>query len=397
MPKFAWRTIDYSGAISRCVGHRISRIQLRQELEQNERYLLSVYQYPVSRILPLREGQIAKIFSNLYSLIMSGIPVDNALLHIHKATSNSSIKIMLYDIAACVQEGMSLYDACLEYKSVLDPVVLQLIKAGEESDALEDALSGINNYFFMRMHFTQQVRKALLMPGITFLFFILIAAGIFTYIVPTFAVLLESAHKDIPWITRMIIKISQYFSVYSVSGIIMGVMCGNYVLRKIAFGEKIRRRLYTIVCWMPFVGLLIKNHYLSYILCAWELLQKRGVPVTQSLAIISNSLDRGLLRSRIVFLLQLIDQGYSVSSAMKKVSWPFDDDLTAMIRIGEQSGTFEHSLREAQNFYNQRLEEALNIFSFFIQPICIFALGILVLFLVFAIYLPIIELADSIV
>ena len=147
-----------------------------------------------------------------------------------------------------------------------------------------------------------------------------------------------------------------------------------------------------IIGKMPFLGSIIWQHQMSQALQALSLLVNSGMTLVTALAIVSKSVEDSVVKSQLLFLHDEVVTGQLLSSAMMISSY-FLPEIVALIHIGEETGTLGQSLESAAAVYSDSLEGQLKRFIFFLQPAVIILLGLLVTTLIFAVYLPIMQLS----
>ena len=145
---------------------------------------------------------------------------------------------------------------------------------------------------------------------------------------------------------------------------------------------------------IPFVGKAIWQHHMCQALQALALLINSGVSLVAALKIVSESVEYTMVKLQLIALHDEVASGQLLSNAMTVAS-VFLPEVIALIHIGEESGTLGQSLEGAALVYNDILEESLKRFVFFLQPVVIIVLGLLVGTLIFAVYLPIMQLSHA--
>jgi len=143
---------------------------------------------------------------------------------------------------------------------------------------------------------------------------------------------------------------------------------------------------------IPFIGAAVWQHQVCQILHALSLLLKSGVTLEMGLKVVSASIDNNIIKSRFELLYDAIVSGQFLSTAMA-TSLFFLPEVIALTRIGEESGMLDQSLQRAALIYGDRLDNTMRRFIFFLQPVVIILLGFLVTTLIFAVYLPIMQLS----
>jgi len=181
--------------------------------------------------------------------------------------------------------------------------------------------------------------------------------------------------------------IRSFSMVYVVISIGIIIFCGYYYCK-----HKSRKIRDVFLAQVPFLGEVVWQYHISQILQALSLLLASGMTLVMALKIVSDSVDHSLIKSHFIQLHDDVAQGQLLSNAMA-IRGGFLPETIALIHIGQETATVAQSLESAAVVYNDRLENQLRRFVFFLQPIVIILLGLLVTILIFAVYLPIIQLS----
>ena len=143
---------------------------------------------------------------------------------------------------------------------------------------------------------------------------------------------------------------------------------------------------------IPFVGPLIWQHQLCQALQALSLLVNSGVTLVAGLKIMSDAVDNERVKVLLNELHHEVASGQLLSNAMSLTSL-FLPEVIALIHVGQESGTLGQSLEAAAFVYSDKLDHSMRRLVFFLQPVVIIVLGLLVTTLIFAVYLPIMQLS----
>jgi type II secretory pathway component PulF len=223
------------------------------------------------------------------------------------------------------------------------------------------------------------------------LFFVGITGFIFVFIIPRFADMFSSLQQELPSLTRFMIHIGEFMSSYSMIYLLGCLGIAGFALYYY-FGHAGKQRWNAFVMRMPFIGVVMWQHHMSQALQALSLLINSGVTLKEALAIVSESVDHLLIKSQLAVLHDDVASGQLLNSSMATTA-VFLPEIIAFVHIGEETGTLGQSLENAAAVYNEKLEEQLRRFVFFLQPTVIILLGFLVTTLIFAVYLPIMQLS----
>lgn len=396
MPYYRWRGIELTGNIKKGVLFARSVDHLDHLLIKREIALLTYK--PINRWItkPITFADRVKVFSQLATLIDAGVLVPDALDIVANQVDHGRLQEIMHHIAKQVSEGATLSSTLVHYPALANHVMIQLIKAGEESGQLAHMLDALCKHLRMMHDFYRRIQSALLLPAITLVFFIGILLVIFVGVMPRFMIIFTSMGKEIPPVTRSLLYMSDCIR-SPLMGLIIAVGALMVViLWRITRYGKGRRIVDAFLIKLPIIGNLLQQQFLAYAMEALSVLLAGGVPLYEALKVVSSSVQNQ------VFLIQMkrleadIQTGSSLSDAMARhADGIFSQDIIAMVEVAEVSGRLALLLdRVAQVYYN-RVIERLSLLTVMVQPAIMIILGLLVALLIFAVYGPIFTLSST--
>lgn len=394
MPVYMWRSIDLAGNIIKGVMAARSEQELEKLLFKADKALLSCKKKRItSRLRPISLITKIDFFKQLATLISSGIFLDQALRLLAASQKHAAFRELIQDMQADVLDGYLLSDALMRHPELFDTITICLIKAGQESGQLSEALRQLCVYQEARNAFTRKVRTALFIPCITFLFFLVITLLIFIVIVPSFADMFLFSRQEIPQATQFIFALSVFLRSAQLpiacSALLALVLAIRYMVRKA--GNKLR--LDAFLLHVPLLGSFIKELHLSYFFQIIAMLRKGGVPMLDSLLIARDSIENDKIKSVIDTLRFSVENGSALSDAMIQARF-FESQVIALVEVGQESGQLPFLLFQAAQVYRDKVHKFLNLITIIIQPALMLLLGVMIMLLIFAIYLPIFNLSN---
>lgn len=165
----------------------------------------------------------AKLFAQLATLIEAGVLIPDALSIVANQVDNLELQEIMHEVAQQVSQGTQLSDALEPYSQVANQIMIQLIRAGEQSGNIDYALNALSAHLMATGDFYRRIRSALILPLITIIFFVAILLIIFIVIMPRFISVFTSMAKEIPPLTQKMIWISEF-----ITSPAMGLSLANY-------------------------------------------------------------------------------------------------------------------------------------------------------------------------
>lgn len=396
MPYFTWRGVDIEGAYRKgslyaknpeCLDSRL----LSQDIALiRHKRSLTTYLF-IQKKITVR--QKIELFEQAALLLKAGVLLPDALSLLADNLSSMYVQDYIHAVADAVREGKSLSQALRERANHFDSMTLQLIKAGEESGNLAPALDSLAQHYMRMNAFAGQVRSALLMPVITIFFFLAIAAVAVICIIPRFAQLFTSLSKPIPAYTQNLLLFGEFLT--SVAMVPFACMLGAIVFgvnyyRKTAKGQAVCTRLLE---YTPFINSILRLHRVQRICESLSLLLGGGIQIIPALRILGTSKTVGICNVA-QSLEKSISCGVPLHRAIQEFPQLFNQQLVALMLVGQESGTLPAMLLRIAQLQEQLLQKRMTLISQLAQPITLICLGIFVALLVASIYGPLLSLAS---
>jgi type II secretory pathway component PulF len=398
MPYFSWVGVNIVGDWHK--GKRFAKSTEHLDALLFKQGIALIKQKPVRWHVfqkSVKRTDVALFFEQLSVLINAGILLPQALLLVGDQLSNPQLQEVVHLLADAVQEGNTLSDAMAQHKQLFDPMIIQHIKIGEESADLSVALKSLCTSLETTQTFYNQVRSALVMPIIGVIFFVVIAAIIFVVIIPQFADLFAAVRQEMPWVTRVILSMSKFFtSRYGMVFFGMFVFL-SMLLRLFAKTSIGRQRCSSLGMQIPFIGRIMRDRLLALFFQSMSMLLAGGMRIVPALRVVRTAFGNSWFTEHIALLEQAVDSGNSLSQAMvQKTENIFVPHVVAMVAVGEETGQLAPLLDKIAQYYHAEVKKQLTLCTVLLQPLLLLVLGFLVVLLVFAVYGPIINLASGI-
>lgn len=269
-----------------------------------------------------------------------------------------------------------------------------MVETGEKSGKLEESLEELSIQMKKSHELTAKVKGALTYP--LFILAVMILMGIFMFItvIPKMMKVFEEIDAELPLATRMVIKISDFFSHYGVF-VIIGLAIMVFLLIKIYQTPKGKKIFQGIVLNLPIFSGIVKKINLAKFCRTFTSLLATDIPIVQTLKITANVLGNVYYREEVLKSCEEVKKGNSVVALLEKKPKLFTPLLTQMIRVGEQTGTLDNILINLTNFYEQEVKDTLDNLTALIEPILIILLGVAIGFIAVAIVMPMYSLTQS--
>ena len=316
----------------------------------------------------------------------AGVPIIQSLEILFKSERNPSLKNAVKTIAVDVGEGKTLAEAMAKQKG-FDKLYCNLVKAGEAGGILDDILKKLAEHMERTEKIKGQIKSAMTYPAIVLFVGLAVVWGLMTFVVPQFVDMLKDTGQDPPFITQLVIDISNFVQEYTLIGVpglfVLLLLLQNYIKTetgKIAFDNFMMK--------LPiFGGIVIKGNLASFCRTMSTLLGS-GVSLIDSLEICVETIDNGVVANDLKTVRKAIEQGKTLTEPLTKVDY-FPDMVSQMIRVGEQTGQVDQMLEKVADVFEDEVNDLVSNMTKLIEPFIIVFLGGMVATVLVAMYLPI--------
>lgn len=347
---------------------------------------------------PVKLADKAYFFRQLGVLLKAGVLLPDALRIVCDQLSNGALQERVYSIVDSVHKGTTFADALAMHKPLFTPLMIQMVAVGEATGSLPASLVLLADHLERTQEFRKKMRLAIVVPGITLVFFFLIAGIIFFAVIPHFAHIFASVNRDMPTITRVLVQISTGVrSGYTMLGILSFVIAVGLFIYACRINQRMGRLADSIVLRMPFIGPLSRDSSLAAYAQSLALLLEGGVPLVPALHHAQGAVGNCVMLEACVIVEEAVRTGSAFAAALSmEQDTVGDQELISLVAVAEESGQLSRMLGHAANNYNERVQRRLLWITTMVQPLFMIVIGLLVALLIFAVYLPIFSLANII-
>ncbi len=390
MPHYNWKGITTVGDTRLGSTQASSLDALQKTLRAQNIALLSAKESQIRNKELSLNNQII-FFEHLASLLEHGISIHHALeiflLHHTKQPLASFGSTILNDL----RHGKSLTECLQEQTYTTSPALIALIVAGERTGNLARTIAYITVHLKSTQTLHNDIKSALLLPGITLALAGCIVTGLVIFVVPQFELLFLSMGKPLPAATRTLITISNYLQSPIGAISFMSMIVGVYVL----FSRQQSRLRLFIRHHVYYLNKLFLLNDLIHCTQTLALGLKTGIPLTESLIYATETIHNLAFKKALYTTHTALLRGNSLYTSLREQCKDFiAPEFLALVLLGEQTGNLPLFIEKASTLAQSRLAAQLFTIKTVIQPIIFVIVGLLVGTLLIALYIPIFSLAS---
>lgn len=391
MPLFMYRALKEDGTAVAEDATASTEAELRQALEARGYLVLDIKKkgHGLGRSR-MSQKEFLLFNQEFMTLVKAGLPILQSLEILARRTENRVLRATLDGVIHAIKGGSPLSDATAAHPSFFPPLYTATIRAGEQSGALVDVLKRFISYQKRVIAVQRKVVTALAYPTFLVVALIAVLTLFFLYIIPNFTNMYGEQAGDLPLLTTMLISFTETVTAYS-PFILLGITAvtiGVYLWQKRESGRAFVDRLKLS---MPVVRTILTQYILSILARTLAALLRGGIPLVQALDTTSGVIGNSVIAKKITEVRRLVTEGVSLADSFERTG--LAPDMTVrMIEVGESSGDLPQMLEDISDFYEQEVENRLTVLTTMLEPVLMLTMGIVIAFIVVALYLPIFEM-----
>ena len=340
------------------------------------------------------DKDIAVFTRQFATMIDAGLPLVQCLDILSKQADNKTFASAINDIRQDVEAGSTYADALKKHPAVFGDLYVNMVAAGELGGILDTILNRLSKYIEKNIRLKRQVKAALFYPATIVAVAFIVIVVLLVYVIPIFAKMFTDFGGTLPAPTRMVIGASNFMrsNILIIIGILAAAIFGARKYYKTQNGRLV---VDNIVLKMPVFGMLARKISVAKFTRTLGTLISSGVPILDGLEIVAKTSGNKVVENAIYATRQSISEGKTLSEPLETTK-VFPPMVVQMIAVGETTGALDAMLSKIADFYDEEVDSTVGILTSLLEPILMIFLGIVIGFIVVAMYLPIFKMAGTI-
>ena len=327
----------------------------------------------------------------LATMLKAGVPMLQAFDIVARGHSNARFSRLMMQIKQRIETGTSLSQAFREHPAYFDSLYCNLVHAGETSGTIDAILDRLAHYMEKILAIKSKIKSALFYPISVIVVAIIVTWVIMIFVIPAFKSVFTSFGANLPWLTQVVIDISDFFVAWWWA-MFIGIVATFVAIRlAIKRSESVRFMVHRLSLKIPIIGGILEKATIARWTRTLQTMFAAGVPLVESLDAVGGASGNMVYIQATKRIQTDVSTGTSLTNAMAAVNL-FPPMVLQMTQIGEESGSLDNMLGKIADFYEREVDDAVSALSSLLEPIIIVFLGVVVGGLVVAMYLPIFKL-----
>ena len=339
----------------------------------------------------IKPKDLAIFTRQLATMMKAGVPLLQAFDIVGRGNPNPRVTKLLNDIRTDVETGTSLSVAFRKFPLYFDNLYCNLVEAGESAGILDQLLDRLAVYMEKTEAIKSKIKSALMYPVTVLIVAFVVVAVIMIFVIPAFKEVFSNFGGELPVPTLIVIAMSEFFVKYWY--LIFGGLGGGVYFFMEAWkrNEKMQNVMDRIMLKLPVFGVLVEKSCIARWTRTLSTMFAAGVPLVEALDSVGGAAGNSVFERATVKIQHEVSTGTALTVAMTNANL-FPSMVLQMCSIGEESGSIDHMLGKAADFFEAEVDDMVAGISSLMEPIIIVILGTVIGGIVVAMYLPIFKL-----
>ncbi len=372
------------GAIAKLKQRNISVTSVKKKFESDF----------LSNKKPITERDIVIFTRQFSTMVDAGLPLVQCLEILGKQADNPSFGEVIMKIKADIESGSNLSDAMRKHPKVFNSLYSNLVEAGEAGGILDTILGRLANYIEKALALKKKVKSAMVYPSAIITVAFVVVAFLMVFVIPTFATMFSGGGAELPGPTALVMGVSDFFRnqwYYIIGGPILFFI----IFKKVYSTERGNIEIDRIFLKLPVMGILIRKVSTAKFSRTLGTLLASGVPLIEGMDICARTAGNKIVELAILNAIEAIKEGETVAAPLAREN-VFPPMVIQMIDVGESAGALDAMLAKIADFYDEEVDTAVEGLTALLEPALMVFLGIVVGFIVVAMYLPIFKMGETV-
>ena len=401
MPEYICRLANDRGKVLKLVEKADSESELLERYKQQGMYVYSIRPRTQlgSALITSRTKKKVKlseflIFNQQFvTLIRAGLPILKALDLLAAHIAHPSLRSSINEIRESVRGGALLSEAFRE-QAIFPNIYTTSVLAGEKSGNLDTVLERYISYQRTALSVKRKLQASLVYPALLLVMVLVLVTFLVTYVIPNFADLYRTMSEDLPPMTQALITFTDASRQYVVILTLLpaGTALGLWSWSKTQSGAQALDRF---KMKLPLAGSVWTKHQAAQFARILGTLLSGGIPLVQALDTARESVTSSLLRHSLEAGTRQVREGQPLWEGLSQTGF-FPEMAIEMVQVGESSGALPQMLASVAEFYEEDVSTHLAAMLTLIEPAILIFMGLVVAFVLVALYLPIFSLAGKV-
>lgn len=343
----------------------------------------------------VNQDELIIVTRQMSVMLSAGISVNEVLEESKNFTKNKTLQTILEQALDGINSGRSIAESVEYYKNALGSLTVSMIKFGEQTGSLDEALGMLSDTLENIRDNTEKFKKALRYPIVTVIAIAIAFTILILFVVPKFKSIFETLNAELPIPTLILLNLEWFLSNYG--GYLLGFLILLFLVIKISYQKNkiFQRNFDKHILKLYIFGNIIYMTSINRFILSFAKLIKAGIPITDALQSSTFIIDNLYIKEKLENISASIQKGVNLTDAFKDTDL-FESIVLQMVKTGESSGALDDMLIRVSDYYKMKFDNLVDNISSLIEPIMILFIAGMVLLLALGIFLPMWDMAGAV-
>lgn len=391
MGKYRYKAYDKNGRLRK----GILIVKDEKELKiflRKERLRLKEF-FEIKEKIKISKLEILNFTKEIIIMLESGISIIK-IFEIQEEQYKSSFKNILKEMRENLLNGDSIGEVFKKNEKIFGSFYVGMVNLGDLSGNLIENLKKICEHLELELTVVKKLKEVAFYPCIVLTFSILILTFLMIFVFPNFIKIFEDSKTELPFLTRILIKVSENF--YGIVFIFICILTIIiFCLKSIKSNSRTKEQFDRTLLRIPIIKDFIKGSYIIRFSKNLSIMLSSGMLILDILKLLGNFFDNIVIKKEIEKLKISLLEGKQLSDTMAKNSL-FPEKYIKLIIVGEKSGELIKIFEQIAKLEEEKIENSIKRLLTLVEPILIIVLGLILSIIIIAIYLPIFNMSNLI-
>lgn len=346
----------------------------------------------------VKSKTITQFTRQLSTLQDAGLPILRSLRILEQQQKPGLLKNILRQVADDVEGGSTLSEAFAKHPKAFNRLYVNMVAAGETGGVLDVILLRLADFMEKAQRLKRKVVGAMIYPAVVIMFAVGIVSGIMIVVVPKFKDIFFDFGVQLPGVTNLLIGISDWFVKGRPPGwaVVLLSPLGFFLFIKLLKQSKGGRMVIdTVILKVPILGQILEKTAVARFTRTLGTLISAGVPILEAINITKETSGNEVYAKALGTVHDRIREGDSFAAPLRAAK-VCDGIVVNMIDVGEETGELDKMLMKVADNYDEEVETLVGGLVSLLEPVMVVILGVLVGFIVIALFMPLVSLISSV-
>lgn len=341
----------------------------------------------------ISSSEIAAFCNQLSIITKSGISIIKGLQMVRDQTDSRKVKELAESLNISIQKGSSLTEAFRNCGYRLPQLLVNMVQVGEASGNLDSIFKKMAEYYEKETRTKKKISSALVYPCILISVAIIVIIIFTFFVLPELVGIISESGVELPLITKILMGTSRFVADNLIAVLLFIAALIAFYIKAVPYGFKQRVKTY-IIFKTPMVSRVAVDFLTARVTRTMGMLVNTGLPMLTIMDTLEKVAGNEKLSKGIAGAKDRINKGESLSSSFEQIGF-FDNMVTNIISISEETGTLADSMNDLADYYDEKFNSGIAKAISLLEPMFTLIMGGVIAAILLSVMLPMFSMIGS--